>query len=45
MMTISVTLDVYSHIIAGLREVFASVREGALGGNPGVGGVGGAGSR
>jgi hypothetical protein len=40
MMTTSVTLNVYSHMIAGLGEGVATAMEDALRDNPGVGGVG-----
>jgi hypothetical protein len=36
----SVILEVYSHVIAGLGEAAAQAMRDALGGDPGVGGVG-----
>ena len=37
----SITLDIYSHVIPGLGEAAASAMEDALDDDPGVGGVGG----
>jgi len=39
--SVSITLDVYSHVIPGLGEVAASAMEDALGDDFSVGGVGG----
>ena len=39
--SVSITLDVYSHVIPGLGDAAALAMEDALGGDPGVGGVGG----
>ena len=36
----SITLDVYSHVIPGLGDAAALAMEDALGDDPGVGGVG-----
>ncbi len=39
--SVSITLDVYSHVIPGLGEAAALAMEDALGDDPGAGGVGG----
>ena len=39
--SVSITLDIYSHVIPGLGEAAASAMEDALGDDPGVGAVGG----
>ena len=39
--SVSITLDVYSHVIPGLGDAAASAMEDALGDDPGVGGAGG----
>ena len=39
--SVSITLDVYSHVIPGLGEAAAGAMEDAMGNDPGVGSVGG----
>lgn len=39
--SVSITLDVYSHVIPGLGDAAALAMEEALGDAPGPGGVGG----
>ena len=39
--SISITLDIYSHVIPGLGDAAALAMEDALGNEPGVGGAGG----
>jgi integrase len=36
--SIAITLDIYSHVIPGLRDAAASAMEDVLGDDPGVGG-------
>ena len=36
--SVSITLDIYSHVIPGLGDAAALAMEDALGGDPGVGG-------
>ena len=38
--SVSITLDIYSHVIPGLGDAAALAMEDALGDDPGVGGVG-----
>ena len=39
--SVSITLDIYSHVIPGLGDAAANAMEEALSDDPGVGGVGG----